>query len=79
MSGAKAIGNSICYPAKDAFTVYEFFSARYLMYKKCYNSNKSQAYDLMIRDAMLEAEPYLKISERVFSCESYITLTDYIL
>lgn len=41
MTGAKAVGDAICYPAKDAFTVYEFFSARYLMYKKIYNSPKT--------------------------------------
>lgn len=79
MLGAKAVGDSICYPAKDAYTVYEFFSARYLMYKKVYNNNKNQAYDLMIRDAMMEADPYLKISERTESCESYLTLTDFVL
>jgi len=79
MSGAKAIGDSICYPSKDAYTVYEFFSARYLMYKKVYNNNKNQVYDLMIRDAMIEADPILNISQRVESCESYLTLTDYIL
>lgn len=49
------------------------------MYKKVYNNNKNQAYDLMIRDAMMEADPYLKISERTKSCESYLTLTDFVL
>jgi HD superfamily phosphohydrolase len=78
MSGAKAIGNSICYPSKDAFTVYEFFSARFLMYKKIYNNVKTQIFDLMVRDALIEAEPVMKISEKVDSCEEYSKLTDYV-
>lgn len=48
------------------------------MYKKIYNNVKTHSFDLMIRDALIEADPILKISDRVASCEDYLTLSDFI-
>jgi HD superfamily phosphohydrolase len=76
---SRVIDDEICFPAKEAFNLYELFHTRYSLFKQVYQHNVGKAIDFMICDALLEADPVMKISDAVFDPEEYIRLTDCVL
>lgn len=76
---ARVIDNQICYEIKDADSLYEVGELRYKLHKKIYHHKTAKAIEYMIIDALILAEPHLKIAERVFQPEKYVHLTDEVM
>ncbi|KAL9713864.1 hypothetical protein Ac2012v2_003476 [Leucoagaricus gongylophorus] len=79
VNSARVIQQQICYDIKDANQLYEICATRFKLHKMIYNHKAAKAIEYMIIDALLAAEPYLRIAERVFDPEKFILLNDSIL
>lgn len=73
---ARVIDGQICYDIKDANTVYELCWSRFSLHKRIYNHKTAKAIEYMLIDAVLAAEPYLKIAEQIENPKQYVYLTD---
>ncbi|TFK53350.1 HD-domain/PDEase-like protein [Heliocybe sulcata] len=73
---ARVIDNQICYDIKDANQLYELCYTRFSLHKRIYSDKTGKAIDYMIVDALLAAEPYMKIAEQIFNPAKYVCLTD---
>ncbi|EPQ59809.1 HD-domain/PDEase-like protein [Gloeophyllum trabeum ATCC 11539] len=73
---ARVIDDQICYDIKDANQLYELCYTRFSLHKRIYNHKTAKAIEYMIIDALLAAEPHMKIAEQVFDPERYVYLTD---
>ncbi|KIJ58839.1 hypothetical protein HYDPIDRAFT_101908 [Hydnomerulius pinastri MD-312] len=76
---ARVLDGMICYDIKDANQIYEVFYTRFSLHKRIYNHKTTKAIEYMIIDALLEAEPYMKIADLVDKPKSYLFLTDNLL
>ncbi|KAI8975179.1 hypothetical protein BDF20DRAFT_836603 [Mycotypha africana] len=76
---SRVINNEICYHHKEVYNMYEMFHTRYSLFKQIYTHRVGKSIELMIVDALLLADQYLKISESVDKPEEYLHLTDDIL
>ncbi|KAI5827841.1 HD-domain/PDEase-like protein [Schizophyllum commune Tattone D] len=76
---ARVIGDQICYEVKDADSLYDVGELRYKLHKKIYHHKTAKAIEYMIIDALILAEPYMKIAHRVFQPDKYLHLTDEIM
>ncbi|KAI8071401.1 HD phosphohydrolase domain-containing protein [Gongronella butleri] len=76
---SRVVNNEICYHHKEVYNLYEMFHTRYSLFKRIYTHRVGKAIELMITDALLAADPYLKIADAVDSPEAYLNLTDDIL
>ncbi|KAF5309219.1 hypothetical protein D9619_012736 [Psilocybe cf. subviscida] len=79
IDSARVLQDQIVYNIKDVNLVYDFFCNRFSMHKNVYNHKTTKAIEYMIIDALLAADPYLKIAQRVFKAEEYINTTDHIM
>ncbi|KAJ3573732.1 hypothetical protein NP233_g2239 [Leucocoprinus birnbaumii] len=79
VNSARVIEDQICYDIKDANQLYEICATRFKLHKMIYNHKAAKAIEYMIIDALLAAEPYLRVAERVFDPEKFIFLNDSIL
>ncbi|KAL2943558.1 Deoxynucleoside triphosphate triphosphohydrolase SAMHD1-like protein [Bienertia sinuspersici] len=77
MEQMRVLGDEICYPAKDYLTVYKLFSARADLYRTVYKHRK--AVELMVADALVEANSYLEISSCIQDPSEYWKLDDTII
>ena len=59
--------------------IYGLFHARYRLYKDIYLNRKVQAIDLMIAEALKEANHVHRFDEVVNNPNEYIYLSDYVL
>ncbi|KAJ8659933.1 hypothetical protein O0I10_004159 [Lichtheimia ornata] len=76
---SRVVNNEICYHHKEVYNIYEMFHTRYSLFKRIYTHRVGKAVELMITDALLHADSYLKISSAVDRPEDYLYLTDDIL
>ncbi|KAI9261697.1 hypothetical protein BY458DRAFT_439554 [Sporodiniella umbellata] len=76
---SRVINNEICYHNKEVYNLYEMFHTRYSLFKQIYTHRVGAAIELMIVDAFLEADGYLKLSEKIDNPEDYLYLTDNVL
>ncbi|KAF9474925.1 HD-domain/PDEase-like protein [Pholiota conissans] len=79
VTSARVINNEICYAIKDANNIYEMGQTRFKLHKIFYNHKTATAIEYMIIDALIAAEPVLKIAEDVFKPERFLHLTDHIM
>lgn len=79
LKSARVIDGQICYDIKDANNIYEVYNTRFRLHKQIYNHKTAKAIEYMIIDALLLAEPYLKIASRVFDPKEFTYLTDDIM
>ncbi|RXW22620.1 hypothetical protein EST38_g3245 [Candolleomyces aberdarensis] len=79
VKSARVLDNQICYNIKDANQIYEICLRRFGLHKNIYNHKTARAIEYMIVDALLLAEPHMKIAERVYDPERFLYLNDYIL
>ncbi|KAF7979517.1 hypothetical protein HWV62_42088 [Athelia sp. TMB] len=79
INSARVIDNQICYDIKDANQLYELCYTRFSLHKRIYNHKTAKSVEYMIVDALLAAEPFLKIAEQVDKPEKYVYLTDDIM
>ncbi|KIK22450.1 hypothetical protein PISMIDRAFT_102360, partial [Pisolithus microcarpus 441] len=79
ISSARVIDNKICYDIKDANQIYELYYTRFSLRKRVYNHKTTKAIEYMVTDALLAAEPYLKLANMVDKPDKYVFLTDNLL
>lgn len=75
----QVIDDHICYNRKEVFNIWELFQKRYSLFKRVYTHPTSQSIQLMIVDALVFSDPFMKFSSSIDSVENYITFTDGIL
>ncbi|KAH7916640.1 hypothetical protein BJ138DRAFT_1051916 [Hygrophoropsis aurantiaca] len=76
---ARVINNQICYHIKDANQIYELCYTRFSLHKRIYNHRTTKAIEYMFADAIVAAEPIMKIADAMDKPKRYILLTDDIL
>ncbi|KAJ3107883.1 SAM domain and HD [Phlyctochytrium planicorne] len=69
----------ICFHQKEAVQIYQLFSTRATLFKNSYTHRVGKGVELMIVDALLAADKYLKISNAIDDMSQYQYLTDSIL
>jgi len=79
VQSARVLEGQICYNQKDFMTVYTLFLTRWELHKQFYNHPAAKAIELMIVDALLEADSYLDISSRIYDPARFTYLSDDIL
>ncbi|KAJ2777778.1 hypothetical protein H4R18_004973 [Coemansia javaensis] len=79
MLNSRVIGDEICYSHKEAFNLAEMFHTRYSLHKRVYGHHAAKAIDFMIVDALLAADPVLRISEAIRDPRLYQSLTDEVI
>ncbi|KAG6815153.1 hypothetical protein H0H87_004651 [Tephrocybe sp. NHM501043] len=82
INSARVLDDQICYDIKDANLIYEICATRFKLHKMVYSHKAgiaAKAIEHMIIDALLLAEPIMKIAEQVNHPEKYVYLTDDIM
>lgn len=75
----RVIDDEICYHSKCCYDIYELFHSRYSLHKRVYSHRVSKSVELMVTDALILAEPFLKIGEKLTDPHQFMQLTDSIL
>ncbi len=75
----RVIENTICFPYKIRFSIYNIYYTRYCLHKQIYTHPVSISIEYMILDILMNAKDFLKISEKVDDIEFYLNLTDSII
>ncbi|CAE6390851.1 unnamed protein product [Rhizoctonia solani] len=76
---ARVINNEICYADKDWYMVSQLFESRFSLHKMIYNHKSCKAIELMIVDALILADPFMHLSNKIHSAEEYLYLDDSVL
>ncbi|KRX01601.1 hypothetical protein PPERSA_01504 [Pseudocohnilembus persalinus] len=79
MRETRVIDNTLAYHQKHSFTIYDLYGSRYKLYKSLYQHRVSQGLELMICDALYEANPVYKFNEIIYDANRYINLNDSII
>ncbi|KAK7046019.1 hypothetical protein VNI00_007014 [Paramarasmius palmivorus] len=79
IGSARVINNEICYDCKEVNNIYKIGENRFELHKMVYNHKTAKAIEYMFIDALLLADPFLKISDSVFNPKRYVHLTDSIM
>lgn len=69
MKNCRVINNEICYNSKIYYDLTSVFHTRYKLFKDAYSHRVCKAIDLMIVDALLEANPVYKFQDRITNPE----------
>ena len=76
---SKVIGDETCYKWSEYQNVHEVFRARASLHQRVYTHRKAKAVEYMVVDALLAAEPALRLAERAREVETFVTLDDTVL
>ncbi|KAJ2720358.1 hypothetical protein GGI07_004654 [Coemansia sp. Benny D115] len=79
MLNSRVIGNEICYDRKVAYDISELYHSRYSLFKRVYGHHANKCIALMVVDALVIADPVLKISDAIFNPDLYLDLTDEVV
>ncbi|CAM6029017.1 unnamed protein product [Sphagnum balticum] len=79
LENMKVIDDEICYRAKESHTVYRLFQTRADLRRTVYTHAKVKALELMLVDALLLANDYLRITTHIESPEKFWKLDDTVL
>lgn len=79
MTCARVIDNEICFQNKTYINIFDLFYNRYTMHRQIYRHKTCCAAEMMITDALIHAEPVLKLSESIYDPEKYVLLNDSII
>ncbi|GMH27636.1 hypothetical protein Nepgr_029479 [Nepenthes gracilis] len=79
METMRVMGDEICYRAKEYLTIHKLFIARADLHRTVYTHAKVKAIELMVVDALLKANHYLKIDSYVCDPAQYWKLDDSII
>jgi HD superfamily phosphohydrolase len=79
MQFSRVIGDEICYKYTEYMNLHELFHARATMHRSVYTHKKSKAIEFMVVDALLEAEPALRICDKIWNPKDFKLLDDGIL
>ncbi|KAK7266124.1 hypothetical protein RIF29_18764 [Crotalaria pallida] len=75
----RVLDDEICYRAKDYLTIHKLFATRADLYRTVYTHPKVKAIELMVVDALLQANNYLDISSHIQNPSEYWKLDDTII
>ncbi|KAG2442394.1 hypothetical protein HXX76_002480 [Chlamydomonas incerta] len=75
----KVLDDELCYDWCQYDNVLDIFRAREAMHRKVYTNRKCKAVEMMAVDALVAAEPLLRITQRLRSAEDFISLDDTLL
>ncbi|KAF7319941.1 Ankyrin repeat protein [Mycena kentingensis (nom. inval.)] len=78
IQNARVIENEICYDIKDVNILHDIYRGRFELHKQHYNHKTAKAIEYMIVDALLLAEPHLKIADKIKDPKKFLHLTDSI-
>ncbi|KAJ1308850.1 hypothetical protein OPQ81_004538 [Rhizoctonia solani] len=76
---ARVIDNEICYADKDWYMVSQLFESRFALHKMIYNHKSGKSIELMIVDALVLADPFMHLADKIHNAEEYLHLNDSIL
>ncbi|KAJ7740601.1 hypothetical protein B0H16DRAFT_1566945 [Mycena metata] len=76
IKSARVIENEICYDIKDVNQLHEICYTRFRLHKMIYHHKTAKAIEYMIVDALILAEPHLKIADRIEVPRKFLYLTD---
>ncbi|KAG8698472.1 hypothetical protein FRC09_007214 [Ceratobasidium sp. 395] len=76
---ARVIDGQICYADKDWYMVSQLFESRFALHKMIYNHKSAKAVELMIVDALVQADPFLNLTNKIYNPKEYLFLNDSIL
>lgn len=79
METMRVLGDEICYLAKDYLTIHKLFATRADLHRTVYTHAKVKAIELMVVDALLQANDYLDITSRIQDPSEYWKLDDTII
>ncbi|KAF9073214.1 hypothetical protein BDP27DRAFT_316397 [Rhodocollybia butyracea] len=79
IESARVIDGEICYAYKDLDKVFDVYQTRHKLHKTWYHHKTATAIEYMIVDALLLADPFMKIAERIKKPEEFLNLTDDIM
>ncbi|KAJ7165634.1 hypothetical protein C8R43DRAFT_1061610 [Mycena crocata] len=79
IKSARVIENEICYDIKDVNQLHEICYTRFKLHKMIYNHKTAKAIEYMIVDALILAEPSMKIADRIEIPKKFLYLTDDIM
>ncbi|KAJ3694339.1 hypothetical protein LUZ60_009819 [Juncus effusus] len=79
MEGMRVMGNEICYPAKEYLNIHKLFATRADLHRTVYTHAKVKAVELMLVEALLKADDYLKISSYPLDPAEYWKLDDTVV
>ncbi|KAH7570270.1 hypothetical protein JRO89_XS05G0079400 [Xanthoceras sorbifolium] len=79
METMRVMGDEICYRAKDYLTIHKLFTTRADLHRTAYTHAKVKAIELMVVDALLEANNCLGISSSILQPEDFWKLDDSIM
>ena len=78
-SFSKVIDDETCYKWSEYQNVHEVFRARASLHQRVYTHRKAKAVEFMVVDALLAAEPAVKLAERARDVDTFLTLDDTVL
>lgn len=76
---SKVVDDETCYKWSEYQNVHEVFRARASLHQRVYTHRKAKAVEFMVVDALLAAEPALKLADRAQSVDTFLTLDDTLL
>lgn len=75
----RVMGDEICYPAKDYLSIHKLFTTRADLHRTVYTHAKVKAVELMLVDALVEANEYLGIALHAQDPADFWKLDDTII
>ncbi|EEE53728.1 hypothetical protein OsJ_00074 [Oryza sativa Japonica Group] len=79
LQGMRVMGDEICYPAKDYLSIHKLFTTRADLHRTVYTHAKVKAVELMLVDALVEANEYLGIALHAQDPADFWKLDDTII
>ncbi|KAJ1920169.1 hypothetical protein H4219_001542 [Mycoemilia scoparia] len=79
MFRSRVIDDQICFNYKEVYDLFDMYQTRFRLFKQIYNHRAAKEIELMLVDAMVAADPVLKISEMIDCPQEYLYLTDNII
>ena len=79
IENTKVIDNCICFSDKLLYDIYDLLNLRFRLHKQIYNHHTVNQIEHMILDIFNLIDDELKISNKIFNIEEFISLSDNIL
>lgn len=79
MQFSKVIGDEICFKYSEYMNLYELFHARASMHRQVYTHKKAKAIEFMVVDALLAADPALRITRSIRHPADFQLLDDNLI
>lgn len=76
---AKVINDTICYPDKVTYELYDLFKIRYQLHLRIYTHPIVRSIEFMIIDTLLLSNNIIEISKSIDNVEKFILINDHIL